>query len=77
MILNNPHMPDKYCPNCGAIWVPDKILGDIPTCQCSCVSVGTIFYDPVPRSKLKVRPLITVMARKYMNCPFPKEDGDL
>lgn len=73
----NSHMPDKYCPACGAIWVPHETSGDIPTCQCSCVSVGTIRYDPVCESNLKIKPLITVMARKYMNCPFPPwEEGE-
>ncbi len=66
MIPNNPHMPDKYCPACGAIWVPHA-MGDVPTCQCSWIPV-----DPVPRSELKIRPLITEMARWYMNCPFPR-----
>lgn len=77
MIPNNPHMPDKYCPACGAIWVPCGLLGDCPTCQCSCISVGTIRHDPVSREQLTVRPRITTMARKYMNCPFPKDDADL
>lgn len=71
MIPNNPHMPDKYCPACGAIWIPDKVLEAVPTCLCSCVSVGTIRYDPVSKSELKVKPRITIMARKHMNCPFP------
>ena len=34
IIPNNSHMPDKYCPACGAIWIPHKVLGDCPTCQC-------------------------------------------
>lgn len=66
----NSHMPDKYCPVCGAIWIPHTI-GDVPTCQCSRVPVGTIHYNPVSRIHLTVRPLITRMARKYMDCPFP------
>ncbi len=69
MIPNNPHMPDKYCPVCGAIWVPDKVLGDTPTCKCG--------QDSVSSSELKIRPLITIAAQKFMNCPFPPWDGDL
>jgi len=58
----NSHMPNKYCPYCGAIWVPLK-TGDVPTCKCSC--------DPVCKRNLKVKPRITIMARKYMDCPLP------
>ena len=67
-------MPDKYCPACGATWIPDETLGDRPTCQCSCVDVGTIRYNSVPKEQLTVRPRITIEAQKYMNCPFPEED---
>lgn len=77
-IPNNPHMPDKYCPACGAIWIPCKILGDVPTCQCSCVAGAcTIRYEPVSEKQLQVKPRITIMARKVMNCPFDKSEDDL
>jgi len=70
----NSHMPDKYCPACGAIWIPDKVLEFVPTCQCSCVAgAGTIRYNPVCKNNLQVKPRITKMARKYMDCPFPPE----
>ncbi len=70
-------MPDKYCPACGAIWVPNEVLGDCPTCQCSCIPVGTVRYDPVTRDQLKVRPRITIEASKHMNCPFNPEEEEI
>ena len=69
MIPKNSHMPDKYCPACGAIWVPDENWGAVATCEC--------YRFSVPGSELKVRPVITVAAQKFMNCPFPPWDGDL
>lgn len=47
-------MLDKYCPKCGAIWVYKGA-----TCSCNC--------DPVAREQLKVRPVITKEARKYLD----------
>lgn len=59
-------LPDKYCPACGSVWVNYRGLGDVPTCQCSCVpGACTIRFDPVSKACLKVEPVITEMARKY------------
>ncbi|UCG02476.1 MAG: hypothetical protein JSW11_00490 [Candidatus Heimdallarchaeota archaeon] len=69
---NIKSLPNKYCSACGAIWVPDEVFGDRPTCQCSCVPVGTIYYPPVSIKMLKIRPIITKEARKYIDGPFDR-----
>ncbi len=49
----NP-LPDKYCPQCRKQWFCCKVLGSRTACQCSCVSVGTIRYDPVTNKELSM-----------------------
>lgn len=67
-------LPDKYCPACGSVWIPWRVVGPIPTCQCSCVLTGTIRFDPVSKSRLTVEPYISTMAQKYLDGEYDAKD---